>query len=250
MQLPRGTFREIRKKILVSNLLNEIEVKGFSGICTISYGNGTGTVVFRSGIGILAKLPDSAGDAAWQKLQQMHDKEVDAAFSLLDETQMRLALEFNKPSKITGTEVKAHSPNSGQLSVHHQPAKKSSAHPPVIVLSEVTEKLDHDHSNYHAANHRAVRETAASQSPVTPGALREGEKPEEIIIKSHYPRGNEIKSQGADNDIRDSTCPEPDSFEKDIDTISGMDLDNMSEKIRTDCKTIVKQLNLEHLMER
>jgi hypothetical protein len=40
------------------------------------------------------------------------------------------------------------------------------------------------------------------------------------------------------------------SFEKDIDTFDTMDLDNVTDKIRNDCKTMIKQLHLEHLMER
>ena len=39
------------------------------------------------------------------------------------------------------------------------------------------------------------------------------------------------------------------SFEKDIDTFDKLDIDNVTDKIRKDCKTIVKQLDLEHLME-
>jgi hypothetical protein len=39
------------------------------------------------------------------------------------------------------------------------------------------------------------------------------------------------------------------SFEKDIDTFDKLDIDNVTDKIRNDCKTIVKQLDLEHLME-
>ena len=39
-------------------------------------------------------------------------------------------------------------------------------------------------------------------------------------------------------------------FEKDIDTFDSMDLDNVTDKIRNDCKTMIKQLHLEHLMER
>jgi hypothetical protein len=40
------------------------------------------------------------------------------------------------------------------------------------------------------------------------------------------------------------------SFEKDIDTFDTMDLDNVTDKIRNDCKTMIKQLHLDHLMER
>jgi hypothetical protein len=40
------------------------------------------------------------------------------------------------------------------------------------------------------------------------------------------------------------------SFENDIDTFETLDLENVTDKIRNDCKTMIKQLELEHLMER
>ena len=39
------------------------------------------------------------------------------------------------------------------------------------------------------------------------------------------------------------------SFEKDIDTFDTLDIELVTDKIRRDCKTIIKQLDLEHLME-
>jgi hypothetical protein len=48
---------------------------------------------------------------------------------------------------------------------------------------------------------------------------------------------------------RDTGTPAS-SFENDIDTFDTMDLDNVTDKIRNDCKTMIKQLHLEHLMER
>jgi hypothetical protein len=39
------------------------------------------------------------------------------------------------------------------------------------------------------------------------------------------------------------------SFDQDIDTFDTLDIDNVTDKIRKDCKTIIKQLDLEHLME-
>jgi hypothetical protein len=40
------------------------------------------------------------------------------------------------------------------------------------------------------------------------------------------------------------------SFEEDIETFESMDIDNVTDRIRSDCKTIIRQLHLEHLMER
>ena len=39
------------------------------------------------------------------------------------------------------------------------------------------------------------------------------------------------------------------SFEKDIETFETMDMDTITNKIRGECKTLIKQLHLEHLTE-
>jgi hypothetical protein len=39
------------------------------------------------------------------------------------------------------------------------------------------------------------------------------------------------------------------NFDRDIDTFETMDLEAITNKIRVECKDIIKQLNLEHLKE-
>jgi hypothetical protein len=39
------------------------------------------------------------------------------------------------------------------------------------------------------------------------------------------------------------------SFEKDIETFETMDVDTITNKIRGECKNLIKQLHLEHLTE-
>ena len=56
MQLPRGTFREIRKNTTIEDVLKELERTTFSGICSLSSDQGTGTLVYHSGTCILAKF--------------------------------------------------------------------------------------------------------------------------------------------------------------------------------------------------
>ena len=41
----------------------------------------------------------------------------------------------------------------------------------------------------------------------------------------------------------------PADFEKDIETFETMDVDTITNKIRGECKTLIKQLHLEHLTE-
>jgi hypothetical protein len=43
---------------------------------------------------------------------------------------------------------------------------------------------------------------------------------------------------------------EPCSFDQDIATLDSMNIDDVTDKIRSDCKTMIKQLNLEHLIEK
>jgi hypothetical protein len=61
-------------------------------------------------------------------------------------------------------------------------------------------------------------------------------------------RHDEAKKPGADE--TPETDHDASSFETDLDTFDSMDFDNVTDKIRTDCKTMIKQLHLDHLMER
>lgn len=176
-----GTFREIKKAELISSILNEIERTKFSGICHISSDPVKGTVVFKSGKCILAKIQHKSGDEAWYELMKMSNHKVDVALSSLDEAQVQLALEFNKACRII-----------------------------------------------------KIGNTIPSAAPVytTPKIpVQQPQEPEKSAQTEELPQ--------------DSS-----SFEQDIDTFDTLDLDDVTDKIRNDCKTIIRQLNLEHLMER
>ena len=114
MQLPRGTFREIRKNTTVEKVLKELEQTKFSGICSLSLDRETGTLVYHSGTCILVKFHEKSGDPGWDELQK-YAGEVDAALSTLDEAQVQLSLEFNKACRLvkagrSGPPRKTHAP--------------------------------------------------------------------------------------------------------------------------------------------
>ena len=96
MQLPRGTFREIKKKTKFGGLLEVLQQTRFTGICTISFGTANGIIVFKSGKRILAQYKEILSDAAWDELQKIIGEKVDASLSTLNEAQIQLSLEFNK----------------------------------------------------------------------------------------------------------------------------------------------------------
>ena len=100
MQLPRGTFRYIKKDMKLEGILEELQLSKFSGICTISSGSAQGTLVFKSGKRILAEFRNVAGDAAWDEFQKIAGEKVDASVSTMDDTQIELSLEFNKSCRI------------------------------------------------------------------------------------------------------------------------------------------------------
>jgi len=99
MQLPRGTFREIKRAMAIESLLRDLEGEKFSGMANISSQSLTGTLVFKAGKCILIKFLSSRGDAAWDELQKARSEEVDAALALLGDAQIELALEFNNRRK-------------------------------------------------------------------------------------------------------------------------------------------------------
>jgi hypothetical protein len=242
MQLPRGKFREIKKSILVSALLEDLEIAGFSGLCSLSYEGTTGTLVLKSGKCILADFMGHHGDAAWDDLQTIVHHDVDAALSSLDEAQIQLSIEFNKSARI----VKPGTP--GGKSSHSQPVpapaepkkKPVAHHPPTPPQPPVktpprSATPPASHPPERAPVHRP--ETVVSHKP-----------PLVQPAPATIPPAQHTRKTGADENPPEEQ--DTNSFDQDIDTFDSMDLENVTDKIRSDCKTMIKQLHLEHLMER
>ena len=307
MQLPRGTFLEIKKAELIFSILDELERKKFSGICSISSGTVSGTLVFKSGKCILAKILNKTGDGAWDELQKMSGHEVDAALSSLDEAQIQLALEFNKPCRIikagkTAPAAAAHPepagkpiapprtaapvkpaavpqkpapvasptprpsssftappavapskpvapPSPARTAAPPQPAVqvKPAAQPPAQPLTAPSKPVTPPSPARTAAPRQpAVPVKPAAQPPAQPLTAQKPAAPSYATpqIPVHHPQEPKKPAE------TEEPPQESSSFEKDIDTFDTLDLDNVTDKIRNDCKTMIKQLQLEHLMER
>ncbi len=100
MQLPRGTFLSIKRSTKFADLFSELHEQKFTGVCTLSYKTGNGTIVFKQGKRILAEFKDTTGDTAWDELQKIISDKGDVSLSTLNEAQIQLSLEFNKTSII------------------------------------------------------------------------------------------------------------------------------------------------------
>ena len=248
MQLPRGTFREIRKNTTVGNVLEDLVQTKFSGICNISSHNGSGTLVYHAGTCILVKFHGKPGDTGWDELQKCTG-EVDAALSTLDEAQVRLSLEFNKTCRLVkgGKQVPS---KKSTARAHPGPAQKAGEvlrpETPVRVLSgsappdpppgrrAVPEKeAPPGHPHLQGPPPSASRPLPSRDEPVAPSPDRAPEPPEVRLTG-----GPGYTDESARRSDRDS------------DSLDIQDLENVTDKIRNDCKTMIRQLNLEHLMER
>ncbi|MDO9326911.1 MAG: hypothetical protein Q7T80_18330 [Methanoregula sp.] len=261
MQLPRGTFREIKKSELVSSILDEFEHTKFSGICNISSEGVSGTLVFKSGKCILAKIQNKSGDGAWEELQKMREQEIDAALSSLDDAQVQLALEFNKACRIIKagktTPVTSPLPQKSASATHTEPGKKHfpSSH------SSATVKPDSGFEKYPPASSHTIQPSSpffAAPSPaknvIPPPQHRAPAPPQpatSVRPSVQFPGSHPSPSQDLKKpDETENTDQDSSNFETDIDTFDSLDLDNVTDKIRNDCKTMIKQLQLEHLMDR
>ncbi len=96
MQLPRGTFHSIKKHVTVRSLLDEASALHFTGSILVSFRDGGASLVLESGKTVLAAYQEIQGKAALERMEGMGDKPVDAELTLLNESQMGLAKEFNK----------------------------------------------------------------------------------------------------------------------------------------------------------
>jgi hypothetical protein len=254
MQLPRGTFLSIKRSIKVGDLLAELQDMKFTGICSISYGLIIGTFVFKSGKRILAQYKDIVGDAAGDELQKINGEKVDASLSTLNEAQIQLSLEFNGTCLIVKG-AKADPAIRPEIPAPNQHTIKKP-------LLNTPKQAQIDPGKNHQAP--SIPETSTAKRPLKVEPVRAPELPK-IISDTHlkkaaqkpfaavqqkspvYPEASEEKKPEETTVLQ--TDSEFSSFERDIETFETMDMDTITNKIRGECKTLIKQLHLEHLTE-
>jgi len=244
MQLPRGTFRSIQKGVNFSEVLADMLSSRFTGVCTLSSSAINGTLVFRSGVCVLAKVQDHYGDKGWADIIAQPDLVTDLALSDFNTAQIQLALDFNKKARVSlqappqPQRPPSHPAPSGArpprepprqaLHIKREPKKREPVKPPVTEEEMAPE----------------IPVTGRQAAPeVSPEPVRTRESPKESPLEvtgKILERVSEIAPEKA------SGSPE----ESDLDMFDSMDLDDVAHKIRKDCKIILKQLQLDHLTEK
>jgi len=254
MQLPRGTFLNIKRSTKAGDLLADLQDRKFTGICSISFGLVNGTIVFKSGKRILAQYRDIIGDAAWDELQKIIGEKVDASLSTLNEAQIQLSLEFNKTCLIVKGGKAENTPLHEIPAPNQHTIKESSLHVPK--QAQIATGKSHQKPG--------IPEAPSANRPGTVEPVRASELPK-IISDMHLkkaalkPLASIQQKSPVNTQISEENKPEDtallqvvsdsSSFDKDIETFETMDVDTITNKIRGECKTLIKQLHLEHLTE-
>ncbi len=223
MQLPRGTFRSIRKRVKLGDILRELASLRFTGIGTLSSAEMTGALVFRNGECILAKIQNDYGDPAWDAARAHQDDSIDIALSDIDNAQLQLALDFNKKARVTRT---------GNEFAKPVPSPQTAA--PAAITNAEKRTQPHQKQQKDPVPVKTIPSTrpqpeyraAPEKSPDISFEKRE--------ISRTEPPAEPVQTPG----------------EEDLNTMENMDLDEVAQKIRKDCKTILKQLQLDHLAEK
>jgi hypothetical protein len=225
MQLPRGKFRSIKKGVPLGEILNEMATSGFSGICSFSSNTVNGTMVFKGGEIILAKVQAQYGDPAIEEARSMGDQVIDAVLSDLDGTQMQLALDFNKQAYVL----------KGGIWQVGSPQKETSR-----PVQGDLKKPAPDHRTVPKEKDFTTTPAIAHADAPVPAELHKKAKADTSADASTQTRQEQPPPQG----------PQLTSAEKEFETFDSMDLEDVTRKIRRDSKIILKQLELDHLMEK
>jgi len=228
MQLPRGKFRSIKKGVPLGDILDEMATSRFSGICSFSSNTVNGTVVFKGGLVILAKVQDQYGDPAVIEARLVVGQVIDAVLSDLDGTQMQLALEFNKHAHVLK--------EGNWQGVSMQKAKSTPAQD-----SQKKRVPEPD------LRSKPKEKDFIKSVPATPASPAVPLRPDKEITAENLPgtRGEPPRQEQPPSEE-----PQLSSAEKEFETFDSMDLEDVARKIRRDSKIILKQLDLDHLMEK
>ncbi|HUU75042.1 MAG TPA: hypothetical protein VMW63_03020 [Methanoregulaceae archaeon] len=219
MQLPRGTFRTLKRGISLNSLADELRKERFTGYCTISYLDKKIILVFRNGTILLAGYDAMVGDAAWDQIVTLDVKDiVDAALSSLSEVQVDLALEFNTNARILQD--------------------------PVTVTSSPLSKSKKEIQNVHHEAPKAVDARSIEREGVVAGVNPGQSGVESSVIGRHTdPDQNYVQSPQI------TARDEFNILHKELEALEAMDLESMNEKIRNNCMVMIRKLHLEHLIE-
>lgn len=242
MQLPRGSFHANKKGIRLVQLLKDLSGEGFTGYCILIRRQLSATLVLKGGVPILASSGTLMGEEAVGVIRNLGEGDIDASISILTDSQLRLALEFNPSARLGKEQLKTRVARHEGLDQDNRPVIVPSSGTVRGVLEEdaAVNRVDRTRPAVESGIIRAREggESTGSGS-VTPVRAAMGTVTEEI---SH---GN-ILNPGQPVDLVPEETPGS-LVEHELEALEAMDLEAMCNRIRENCRTTVKGLKLDHL---
>lgn len=233
MQLPRGTFRTLKRGISLEELADELKNERFSGSCTITRDKCEIVMVFRNGSLILARYDDREGNAAWERIKGIGTDTVDAALSSLTEAQLGLALEFNSNARIQrGTLRERQEPVISLKSVE---TKKADITADKGIPTSNTQRSRQEKPPSLTYEKEVIRKNIPPKSDNIP-------QKKEVAITEKIPEETDASIPELPGEEQSSSC-------QGLEALDSMDIESMTQKIRNNCIVMIEKLHLEHLIE-
>ena len=211
MQLPRGTFRTIKRGSNLPALIQELRDCRFTGYCKSLHGSHLIMFVCDKGYIRLAEFGTLKGDDALEKMLYSSHGTVDTTLHDLTFAQLRLAIEFNPSFEI-------------RLKNKTKERIRRDDHLGTISLAGTT------HREIIHKNNNSMDRGAPFNIP---------NNNESFVHPSE-------KSPNNDNTQKLTGA---DLLEQELDAIDSIDIEGMTAKFRTSCMQIMEQLDLEHLTD-
>jgi hypothetical protein len=241
MQLPRGTFQGIKKDIGWADLLEELRGMRFTGSVNFEVDRMVVNLVFRKGKMILGEFGSDQGDAAVECMNNLGDRTVDASLSEMTDAQISLALEFNPESRLQ---------NAGRPARAAVDDKEAKTGPPLVAEPIATPSKTAPEQKPELSTQpfppNGSTEVISLVEAIESGHSRsEQEAPEPVSVPAPAPEKKQKSPPVLDLDETEND----ESIARDLRALEAMDLEGMTEKIRTNCRLMVEKLNLGHLIE-
>lgn len=241
MQIPRGTFRDLKKGIHLGTLVREMQEASFSGYCKIATGGETVILVFDKGTIVLANAGELEGDAVLPHLRQLQDTSVDTILHDLSGTQLKMTLEFNRSSIVREKDRDRTSPVRGSH------VKRSGAAPPSPPPAAGQTAGDRP---------AGTREIGAKDLPQTGKVHRDTQEiqppPPDLNRRpaSHHTSAKHGQDHRAPHDTTERHIDDESALLlSELDTLDTIQVEIVEKKFRESCRKIIEKLELEHLID-
>jgi hypothetical protein len=213
MQIPRGTFRVLKRGCSLPALIQELRASAFNGFCRIALRSGSITLVFEQGTIRLAKYDALEGDAALERIFQSGLVTVDAVLHDLSPVQLDMAMEFS-PSSIVKTGMEGIS--TDQQDRHGISGNNYGTSPDLRKTGLKKELPDQGSRSDHAALHNIFAEKPVAESGIP-----------------------SIQTSEDDTSL----------LSRELDALDDMDIESMTAKFRANYRLMMERLELEHLID-